>query len=200
MVDEKDKEKGKGFLNTLDEVLGFFGVKINDITKDFFDFKNAFNELEKGASAVSRELVLSRSRISEFKLIIADTAPLVAKLGGNLQNVVDIINETTSAMGRNVIFEPEVYEKLFAAQQLLGKGTETLIRNFSEAGIMTSKIGENLEKSLQYVRTVGVDAKTVIGDVVDNTDVDFDFVFDFLSRVCNDSSEYSDTISDVSFS
>jgi hypothetical protein len=36
---------------------------------------------------------------------------------------------------------------------------------------MTSKIGENLEKSLQYVRTVGVDARTVIGDVVDNTDL-----------------------------
>jgi hypothetical protein len=171
MAEDKDKEKGKGFLNTLDEILGFFGVRINDITKDFFDFRNAFNELEKGASAVSRELLLSRSRISEFKSTIADTAPLVAKLGGNLQNVVDTIKETTSALGRNVIFEPEVYEKLFAAQVLLGKGTQTLISNFSEAGIMTSKIGENLEKSLQYIRTVGVDAKTVIGDVVDNTDL-----------------------------
>jgi len=171
MVDNKDKEKGKGVLNALDEIIGFFGVKVSELTKDFFDFKNAFNELEKGASAVNYQLLLSRSRISEFKLTIADTAPLVAKLGGNLQNVVDIINDSTSAMGRNVIFDPEVYEKLFAAQQLLGKDAGGLIRSFSEAGIMASKIGENLEKSLQYVRTVGVDARTVIGDVVDNTEL-----------------------------
>ena len=177
MVDDKDKdnEKGKGILsgigNTLNEITKFFDVDLKTITKDFFDFKKAFNELEKGASAVNYQLLLSRTRISEFKTTIADTAPLVAKLGGNLQDVVNTINETSTALGRNVIFEPEVYEKLFAAQQLLGKGTETLIRNFSEAGIMTSKIGENLEKSLQYVRTVGVDARTVIGDVVDNTDL-----------------------------
>jgi hypothetical protein len=177
MADDKDKdnEKGKGILsgvgNTLNEITKFFDVDLKSITKKFFDFKTAFNELEKGASAVNYQLLLSRTRISEFKTTIADTAPLVAKLGGNLQDVVNTINETSTALGRNVIFEPEVYEKLFAAQQLLGKGTETLIRNFSEAGIMTSKIGENLEKSLQYVRTVGVDARTVIGDVVDNTDL-----------------------------
>jgi len=173
MADDKDKEKekGKGFLNVLDEIIGFFGVKVSDLTKDFFDFRGAFNELEKGASAVNYQLVLSRTRISEFKTTIADTAPLVAKLGGNVQSAVDIINKSTSALGRNVIFEPEVYEKLFAAQQLLGKETEDLIRKFSEAGIMASKIGGNLEKSLQYIRTVGVDARTVMNDVVDNTDL-----------------------------
>jgi hypothetical protein len=171
MADDKDKEQGKGVLNALDEIIGFFGVKVSELTKDFFDFRKAFNELEKGASAVNYQLLLSRTRISEFKTTIADTAPLVAKLGGNLQDVVNTINETSSALGRNVIFEPEVYEKLFAAQQLLGTGTGELIKSFSEAGIMASKIGENLENSLQYVRTVGVDARTVIGDVVNNTDL-----------------------------
>jgi len=171
MADDKDKEQGKGVLNALDEIIGFFGVKVSDLTKDFFEFRKAFNELEKGASGVNYQLLLSRTRISEFKTTIADTAPLVAKLGGNVQSAVDIINKSTSALGRNVIFEPEVYEKLFAAQQLLGKDTGDLIRTFSEAGIMASKIGGNLEKSLQYIRTVGVDARTVMDDVVNNADL-----------------------------
>jgi hypothetical protein len=156
---------------------GLFGADMASVTKGFLDFKGAFNALEQAASGVNYQLLLSRSRISEFKSTIADTAPLVAKLGGNLEDVVKTINDTTTATGRNVIFEPEVYEKLFAAQQLLAKGTDTLIRNFSEAGIMTSKIGSNLESSLQYVRTVGVDARSVIGDVVDNTELLNRFTF-----------------------
>lgn len=145
--------------------------KITNALSGFDDFKGAFFSLEKAATSLNRELILTRSRISEFKVTIADTLPLVAKLGGGVEETVKIIQDATDAMGRNVIFDPEVYEKLFAAQTLLGKDAGTLITNFGQAGIMASKIGENLEKSLDYIRTVGVNAKSVMGSVVENTDM-----------------------------
>lgn len=146
-------------------------VRITKAFEGFGNFKEAFYSLEKGASSLNAELLLSRSRISEFKVTIADTLPLVAKLGGDYTETMKVIKGSIDAMGRNVIFEPEIYEKLFAAQTLIGKEASTMITNFGQAGIMASKIGENLEKSLDYIRTVGVNAKSVMGNVVDNTEM-----------------------------
>lgn len=146
-------------------------VRITKAFEGFGNFKEAFYSLEKGASSLNAELLLSRSRISEFKVTIADTLPLVAKLGGDYTETMKVIKGSIDAMGRNVIFEPEIYEKLFAAQTLIGKEASTMITNFGEAGIMASKIGSNLEKSLDYIRTVGVNAKSVMGNVVDNTEM-----------------------------
>jgi len=146
-------------------------ARITKAFEGFGNFKEAFYSLEKGASSLNAELLLSRSRISEFKVTIADTLPLVAKLGGDYTETMKVIKGSIDAMGRNVIFEPEIYEKLFAAQTLIGKEVSTMITNFGEAGIMASKIGDNLEKSLDYIRTVGVNAKSVMGNVVDNTEM-----------------------------
>ena len=145
--------------------------RITKAFEGFGNFKEAFYSLEKGASSLNAELLLSRNRISEFKVTIADTLPLVAKLGGDYTETMKVIKGSIDAMGRNVIFEPEIYEKLFAAQTLIGKEASTMITNFGEAGIMASKIGSNLEKSLDYIRTVGVNAKSVMGNVVDNTEM-----------------------------
>lgn len=145
--------------------------RITKAFEGFGNFKEAFYSLEKGASSLNAELLLSRNRISEFKVTIADTLPLVAKLGGDYTETMKVIKGSIDAMGRNVIFEPEIYEKLFAAQTLIGKEASTMITNFGEAGIMASKIGNNLEKSLDYIRTVGVNAKSVMGNVVDNTEM-----------------------------
>jgi hypothetical protein len=156
-------------LNTISSKEGKTTIK--NALSGFDDFKGAFYNLENYASNLNKELLLTRSRISEFKVTIADTLPLVAKLGGDYKETMTIIKNATEAMGRNVIFEPEVYEKLFAAYSLLGKDANTMITNFGQAGIMASKIGENLEKSLDYIRTVGVNAKSVMGNVVDNTEM-----------------------------
>lgn len=165
--DEKNKKDETNFVDALDKLAMLTGTKISDLTKDFFEFNNAFINLERYASGVNRELLLTRSRISEFKVTIADTIPLIAKLGGGFEQTEKLISDTTAELGRNVIFNPEIYEKLYAASQLLGKDASTLIRNFSEAGIMASKIGKNLETSLDYIRTVGVNAKNVMGNIVD---------------------------------
>ena len=168
--DDKGKPKKDGiFDGTLSKILELTGTDISGVTKDFFNFNKAFISLENSASAVNRELLLTRSRIGEFKLTIADTAPLIAKLGGDAKQTFELIEDSTKSLGRNVIFEPEIYEKLFAAQTLLGKSAGTLITNFGEAGVMAAKIGTNVEKSLDYIRTIGVDAKNVMSNVVDNT-------------------------------
>jgi hypothetical protein len=92
-------------------------------------------------------------------------------LGGDAKQTFELIEDSTKSLGRNVIFEPEIYEKLFAAQTLLGKTAGTLITNFGDAGVMAAKIGTNVEKSLDYIRTIGVDAKNVMSNVVDNTNL-----------------------------
>lgn len=146
-------------------------TRISNAASGLFDFKSAFFGLETAASALNAELLLTRSRIGEFKVTIADTLPLIAKLGGGYEDTMKVISESIEAMGRNVIFEPEIYEKLYAAQTLIGKDTSTMITQFGEAGIMASKIGKNLENSLDYIRTIGVNAKSVMGSVVDNTEM-----------------------------
>jgi hypothetical protein len=77
------------------------------------------------------------------------------------------------AMGsrRNVIATEEQVSKLFAASELLGKSSDMIVENFGAVGVDASLIGEKLENSFAYVQSIGLNAKVVMGTVVDNMEL-----------------------------
>ena len=52
--------------------------------------------------------------------------------------------------------------------KILSVDSKTLVENFASVGIETSKIGPSIEKSINYVQNLGLNAKSVVGDVANN--------------------------------
>jgi len=139
--------------------------------KGVTNYLGALKALDKESSYLSKSFLLGRSRVNEFKGVIADTAPLVRRLGGDIGQIVEMVEQTSTALKRTVIFSPDVYEKLYALTDLLGESSGTLIKNFSDAGISIAKVGGDIEKSISYVNSIGMNAKVVMGEVVNNVDL-----------------------------
>jgi len=174
-VGDTDNIIGKIF-EKIDKVqAGLFGSELGTFLKDqmgeIFNFTGALIALDKESADLSKNFLLGRTRINEFKGVIADTAPVVRELGGDIGDINSMIKETGEALGRNVLFTPEVYGKIFAITDLLGTTSGTLAKNFSNAGISVAKVGGDIETSLNYIKSIGMDAKSIMGQVVNNTEL-----------------------------
>jgi len=164
-----------GFFDMIgDPQTKLFGLKPGWIAKQVAEMKNfagALVTLDNESSKLSKSFLLGRSRVNEFKGVIADTAPLVRRLGGDIDDINRMVEDTTTALSRTVIFSPDVYEKLYALTDLLGDSAGTLTSNFSDVGISITQVGGEVEKSISYVNSIGMNAKKIMGEVVNNTDL-----------------------------
>jgi len=158
-----DKLQGK--------LLGLPPGFLNEQIKEMTNFTGALVTLDTESARISQSFLLGRSRINEFKGVIADTAPLVRRLGGDIGDIVTMVEQTGQALSRNVVFSPEIYEKLYALTTLMDVSASDLTKNFSDVGISIAKVGGEVEKSISYIKSVGMDAKTIMKDVVNNTDL-----------------------------
>lgn len=164
----------------LSKTLAVYGLSETDITEItkalnvstlYSDYFGGLAALDAGSAVITGNLALNRNRILDFKTVLRDTLPLVTEIGGNFDSIVQMINQSTSALQRNVVFTPEIYQGLYAATKVLDLTVSELIPAFESAGIATSQITGNIENSLDYIRSIGVDAKKVMGSIVENTDM-----------------------------
>lgn len=124
--------------------------------------------LAEYARQVNSIFTQGRQRISELSTALADATPNVRRLGGDIGDVADIIGKVAAESRRNVIANTEDVEKLYAAQKVLGVGAETLTKSFLDVGRGIETISDSLEESVQYIQSIGGNAKAVMGDVVNN--------------------------------
>jgi len=154
-----------------EKLLGLDSNFLKEQIKEMTNFTGALVALDVESSKLSKSFLLGRSRVNEFKGVIADTAPLVRRLGGDIGDIVQMVEETSTALARTVIFSPDVYEKLYAVTDLLGGSFKDLTKNFSDVGISITQVGGEVEKSISYVNSIGMNAKVVMGQVVDNVEL-----------------------------
>lgn len=112
----------------------------------------------------------SKTRMDEMMLAISSTVPQVSRLGGEIKDVGQTIADIAKASRRNVIENEEIIAKLYATSKVLGQSVETITTAFQKVGYQTGQIGDNVENSISYVQSIGLNAKTIMGDVVANTD------------------------------
>jgi len=168
-----------GFYDSIFGGLGKLQGKLFGLDPDFLkeqikemtNFTGALVTLDTESARISQSFLLGRSRINEFKGVIADTAPLVRRLGGDIGDIVAMVEQTGQALSRNVVFSPEIYEKLYALTTLMDVSASDLTKNFSDVGISIAKVGGEVENSISYIKSVGMDAKTIMKEVVNNTDL-----------------------------
>jgi len=125
-------------------------------------------EIQQYSIEVNKTFTQGRQRLSELITSIADATPRVNRLGGSMKDVAQIMGDIAEASNRNLIASTEEVEKLYAAQKVLGLNADTLVNSFSDVGIGLAKIPEELEKSVNYIQSIGGNAKQVMQDVTNN--------------------------------
>jgi len=143
---------------------------LNQLKVDAESFVKASNDLSKYATQINNVFTQGRQRIVELQTAIADTTPGITRMGGGISDVANIIGKVADASRRNVIATSEEVEKFYAATKVLDIQADTLTNAFLNVGQGIETIGGTLEESVNYIQSIGGNAKTVMTDVTNNMD------------------------------
>jgi hypothetical protein len=152
---------------------------INDSLDGFQEaankFKNPLGSMAEtiglmvaATDALNKSFVQGRVRIEEMNVAIAQSVASVSRLGGSITDVVRTLDGIGAGARRNLIANEETVSKIFAASQILGTDAKTLTEAFGQVGYDVSQVGVNLEKSIAYIQSIGLNSRTVTADVLKN--------------------------------
>ena len=161
---------------------------INDSLDGFQEaankFKNPLGSMAEtiglmvaATDALNKSFVQGRVRIEEMNVAIAQSVASVSRLGGSITDVVRTLDGIGAGARRNLIANEETVSKIFAASQILGTDAKTLTEAFGQVGYDVSQVGVNLEKSIAYIQSIGLNSRTVTADVLKNMDAMSKFNF-----------------------
>ena len=134
------------------------------------NFKQQQEALGQFSKAILQTFTQGRERIFELQRSLIDALPNITRLGGDLSNVQSIISGVAEASRRNVVASTEQIEKLYALEKIVGKTGGELAESFLNVGVGIESIPEAMKESIQYVQSIGGNAKTVFADVSKNMD------------------------------
>ena len=143
---------------------------LNQLKVDANTFIESSDALSQYANDINKLFTQGRQRMLELQTALADTTPSIARMGGSIGDVANIIGKVATESRRNVVASTEEVEKLFAAQKVLGLGADTLSKAFLDVGAGIETIGDTLEDSINYIQSIGGNAATVMRDVTNNMD------------------------------
>ena len=143
---------------------------LNQLKVDANTFIESSDKLSEYANNINKLFTQGRQRMLELQTALADTTPSIARMGGSIGDVANIIGKVAEGSRRNVVASTEEVEKLFAAQKVLGLGADTLTKSFLDVGMGIETIGDTLEESVNYIQSIGGNAATVMRDVTNNMD------------------------------
>ena len=161
MADNTGGNNTKKELEDIGNELKSWGSPLEKITE-------ALGNMFTQADAINKAFVDGRVRIQEMDLAVANAASGVIRLGGDISNVSETITQIALGSRRNVIATEEQVSKLYASSQILGTSAGSLVESFGEVGYEVSQIGPNIEESIGYIQSVGLNAKEVMEDVTAN--------------------------------
>ena len=141
---------------------------LNELKVDTESFLKASGDLSDYSNKVNKFFTQGRQRIVELKTALTDATPNVTRLGGSMAEVAQIMEEVADASRRNVVATSEEVEKLYAASEVLKLNAGELANSFLDVGMGIETIGDTLEESVNYIQSIGGNAKEVMKDVNDN--------------------------------
>lgn len=143
-----------------------------------FDINKSRQLLDQYSNQIIGTFTQGRERVFEFQRSIMDALPNIRRLGGDIGSTSKVIDEVAQASRRNVIANQEDVEKLYAASKVLGVSAKDLTDGFLNVGMGLEHISETLEESVEYVQSIGGNARQVMQDVSKNMDQMNRFQFD----------------------
>lgn len=148
-----------------------------DFLKDMVDkldifsgekLKTAIANMDEYGRQLNNVFGQSRQRISAAMASITEAEPRIIRLGGNIRETFQTMENISQALQRNVLMSEDIVAGVYATSKVLGRDSETLVRAFSEAGYEASRIGPEMSEAVVNVQNLGVNTKEVMSVVLSN--------------------------------
>jgi hypothetical protein len=156
-----EEDKVKSLTEALKQLYEEAKIGSDDITAGFANMVG-------GAEELIKQFGIGRQRMQELMGAVTDATPAVDRLGGNLKDAVETIEAVGKATRRNVVAGEEQVSKLFASSQVLNQEVGTIVESFSEIGVEFTQVGGKIEESIQYIQSVGGNARQIMTNVLND--------------------------------
>jgi hypothetical protein len=132
--------------------------------------KIASNNLEQYSTKLNSTFGQTKERLGEMMTTIAQATPKITRLGGDVEDVFDTLNQITKATRKNIIANDEDAARLFATSQVLGQSVEDIVDNFANIGVTFASIPDQIEETTKYLRSIGGNTQQIMREVTFNLD------------------------------
>ena len=129
------------------------------------DLLGNIGRVQDGISDINRSFGETRTRYLEFSTAVSDSIADFERLGGKASDVSATIIGIAEGSRRNVVATQETLSEIFATAEYLGISAKDITESFAIAGVEMSNIAEATEESVNYIQSIGLNAKSIMGDV-----------------------------------
>jgi len=129
------------------------------------DLLGNIGRVQDGISNINRSFGETRTRYLEFSRAVSDSVADFERLGGKASDVSATIIGIAEGSRRNVVATQETLSEIFATAEYLGISAKDITESFAIAGVEMSNIAEATEESVNYIQSIGLNAKSIMGDV-----------------------------------
>lgn len=123
------------------------------------------------ASDLNKQFGQTRERIGEMEGSLRSVEPYFNSLGATANDAAKIISEVSLNSRKNVIASSDSLKELLETAKVLGQSPEEFIGPLTDVGIQFGQVQENLEGSVNYVRSIGMNTQQIMKDVVNNSEM-----------------------------
>jgi len=155
----------QGFKPYMDKFISYFNTNF-----DRTSIINILDKIDESSSNIIKTFGVGRERISDIKSTMGDALSSVYELGGELSSIENIQKEAAETLKRNVILTSDSFKDLYALTLVTGKGAGELIGSFKDVGISLYQMTDRVNEALAVSQKMGVNAKDVIGAMMNNMD------------------------------
>ena len=156
----------------IDEIRKAFSAWKDDFIPTAANLTENVSRLYDEINKVNKTFTEGRLRATEFSTAVSDSVAGVIRVGGEVTDIGNTINAIAAGSRRNIVATTETIVELTAASKALGDfDIETITNNFAQAGIQISQVGKNLQDSILYVQSIGLNATTVVQEMTRNMDM-----------------------------
>jgi hypothetical protein len=121
------------------------------------------------ASQLNKQFGETRERIGQMEGGLRDVEPFFNTFGDTANEAAKIISQLSIETRKNVIASNESLKELLTISKVIGQEPERFVGPLTDVGIQFGNIQENLEGSVNYVRSIGMNTQEIFNDVVRNS-------------------------------
>ena len=152
---------------------------ISEITENTVDnVETSIVLIDAGMRDVINKMGQGENLSDGIRKNLADAAPLVTRLGGDVKAALQVQLDTLDTFGRNITLTDKQIEELYAVNKVTGVGVKELETGFADAGMAIEHISEEMLTVRETANSLGVNAKAVSASVVGNLDKMNRYTFD----------------------
>ena len=144
-------------VNNLQKIKSGFETAVEGFKNSINIFDDTvFQELDEYSTEIQSSFGLSKSRISEFRSVIAETAPELIKMGLSAGDASSTIIEAMDGLNSSASLSSKTIIELAATTKVTGVEVKDLSEDFRGVGISIQSVGKEMNTVVDYARSVGI--------------------------------------------